>query len=311
MENRAHAIVAVVFLLVFTLGAVVVYYWLAGRRGESVTYEIATGLSVDGLSRQSEVRFKGLVVGYISRIGFDPADRSRVLMRLQLRPDTYVTHATYAEVAMQGLTGGSVLELKLGAGSRAPLATSTAHPALIPMRAGLLATLETSATQDLQDLHAVLASAKQLLDRDNREHVAATLKQLDAVTRQLAAVEKQLPGLLAGVQHSVDQSHALLANANELVRAAQAPVRNAAALETSIEALALSTRQLGERLDRQSVPDFDALGQSLLRSSRQLEQLLRELQAKPQSLIFGPPKPPPGPGEPGFHAGGRHEEHPR
>jgi hypothetical protein len=31
-----------------------------------------------------------------------------------------------------------------------------------------------------------------------------------------------------------------------------------------------------------------------------MDELLRELKAKPQSLIFGPPTRPPGPGEPGF-----------
>ncbi|HET7221884.1 MAG TPA: MlaD family protein, partial [Rhodanobacteraceae bacterium] len=124
MENRAHAIIAVAFLLVFSAGAILVYYWLADRQDEPLAYEIVTTQSVGGLAEQSDVRFKGLLVGHIAKLGFDPDDRSRVVMRLQLKRDTYVTQATYAVVAMQGLTGGSVLELKLGNGSRAPLATS-------------------------------------------------------------------------------------------------------------------------------------------------------------------------------------------
>jgi phospholipid/cholesterol/gamma-HCH transport system substrate-binding protein len=59
MENRAHAIVAVVFLLVFSAGAVLVYYWLADRPDEPLAYEIVTSESVDGLAEQSDVRFKG------------------------------------------------------------------------------------------------------------------------------------------------------------------------------------------------------------------------------------------------------------
>jgi len=301
MENRAHAIAAVAFLLVFSIGAVVVYYWLANRQNEPLAYEIVTSQSVGGLSEQSEVQFKGIVVGHVASIGFDPHDRARVVMRLQLQPKTYVTHATYAVVAMQGLTGGSVLELKLGKGSAAPLTTSDAHPARIPMQAGMLASLMTEAPKVMQDLQAVLGNANKLLDSGNREHVAASLAQIDAVTRQLAAIETKLPALLAGVQRSVT-------DADRLVRTARTPVRSATELEASIDALARSSRQLSERLDRQTAPDFDTLSQSLQRTSEQLDELLRELKAKPQSLIFGPPTRPPGPGEPGF---GKQDKEPR
>ena len=303
MENRAHAIAAVVFLLVFSIGAIVVYYWLANRQNEPLAYEIVTSQSVGGLSEQSEVQFKGIVVGHVASIGFDPHDRARVVMRLQLQPKTYVTHATYAVIAMQGLTGGSVLELKLGKGSDAPLTTSDTHPARIPMHASLLASLMIQAPKVMQDLQAVLGNANKLLDKGNREHVAASLAQIDAVTRQLAAIETKLPTLLAGVQKSV-------ADTDRLVRTAQTPVRNATELEASIDALARSSRQLSERLNRQTAPDFDTLSQSLQRTSEQLDELLRELKAKPQSLIFGPPTRPLGPGEPGFDKQGKEPRQP-
>lgn len=300
MENRAHAIIAVVFLLVFSAGAILVYYWLADRQDEPLAYQIITDQSVGGLAEQSDVRFKGLVVGHIAKLGFDPKDRSRVVIRLQLKRDAYVTHATYAVVAMQGLTGGSVLELKLGQGSRAPLATSDRNPARIPMRQSLLDFLASAARKDMQDLQEVLASARQVLDSDNREHIAASLQQIDDATRKLAAIESQLPALLDDVQRSVVQSHALIAHADTLARDAQTPVRDAAKLEASIQALAESSRRLSDRLNSQAVPNFDALSQNLLRTSQQLDELLRDLKAKPQSLIFGPPQHPPGPGEPGF-----------
>ena len=309
MENRSHAIVAVIFLLVFSAGAILVYYWLADRPDEPLAYEIVTSQSVGGLAEQSDVRFKGLLVGHVAKLAFDPDDRSRVVIRLQLKRDAYVTHATYAVVAMQGLTGGSVLELKLGKGSRAPLATSDKHPAQIPMHQSLLDFLASSARKDMQDLQEVLASAREVLDSGNRRHIAASLQQIDTATRRLAAIEAQLPALLDDVHHGVVQSHALIGHADELVRDARTPVRDAAKLEASIQALAESSRQLSDRLNSQTVPNFDTLSESLLRTSQQLDEVLGELKAKPQSLIFGPPRHPPGPGEPGFD-GGHDKDHP-
>lgn len=304
MENRAHAIIAICFLVLFTAVAVGIFFWLSSGPGEPLAYRIVTGDSVAGLAPQSKVTFKGLEVGHVSHIQFDPKDRARVIIDIRVRRGTYITHATYAQLATQGLTGGEVLELKLGTGSLAPLATTAAQPAQIPLRKSLLAQLEESAQQDMRDLHAVLTAAQELLDAGNRAHLAATIKQLDAATAKLVTIEsqlqpatRQLPALLASARQSLDQSHALLANVNQLAKSAQAPAAKAGTLERTYT-------RMGRQLDAQGIPDLDALAQSLTVTSRQLEKLLRELQARPQSVIFGPPQPQPGPGEPGFHATG-------
>jgi len=304
MENRAHAIIAVCFLVVFTVAGALIFFWLSSGPGEPRLYRIVTADSVGGLAPQTKVQFKGLDVGHITNIRFDPRDRARVIVDFRVQRDTYITHATYAVMSMQGLTGGSTLELKLDNGSSAPLQTSDAHPALIPLRKGLLAQLEASAQQDMADLHAILASTRQVLDADNRAHIGASIRQLDTATAKLDAIEaqllpaaKQMPTLLKSAQQSLDQSHALLANANRVAQEAHEPVRKAGQVEDTIQ-------HLGNKLDKQTAPDIEALSTSLTRTSRLLEQLIRELKAKPQSLIFGPPQPPPGPGEPGFHDNG-------
>ncbi|MBS0383650.1 MAG: MCE family protein [Proteobacteria bacterium] len=302
MENRAHAIVAICFLVVFTIAAVLIFLWLSSGPGEPLSYRIVTRESVAGLAPQSKVEFKGIEVGHVQQIHFDPRDRARVIVDFTVRQDTYVTHATYAVLTLQGLTGGEVLELKLGQGSNALLATSSKNPALIPLRKGLLAQLEDSAQQDMQDLHAVLGGAREILSGGNRKHLAATIRQLDAATAQLVAIEtalqptlQRMPALVQSTQQSLDESHALLANVNTLAEQARGPVRKLGTVEDTY-------RNLGHTLDAQTGPDLDALSQSLLRTSQQLQDLLRELKARPQSVIFGPPPSPPGPGEPGFRA---------
>ncbi|MGN6314343.1 MAG: MlaD family protein [Rhodanobacteraceae bacterium] len=304
MENRAHAIIAVCFLVAFSAAGVLVFLWLSSGPGEPRAYRIITTDSVGGIAPQTQVQFKGLEVGHVTRVRFDPRDRSRVIVDFRVRRDTYVTRATYAVVSMQGLTGGKTLELKLGEGSRAPLATSDDHPALIQLRKGLLDQLEESAQQDMHDIHEILASTRALLDADNRTHLSASIRQLDAATAKLDQIEAQLlpaaarmPSLLKSAQQSLDQSHALLANANRIAQDAREPVRKAGQVEDTLQ-------HLGNKLDKQTAPDIEALSASLTRTSRLLEQLIRELKAKPQSLIFGPPQPPPGPGEPGFRDNG-------
>lgn len=302
MENRAHAIIAICFLVVLTGVMVAIFFWLSSGPSEPLDYRIVTRQSVAGLAPQSKVEFKGLAVGHVESIQFDPRDRSRVIVDIHVQRDTYITHATYAVLARQGLTGGKTLELKLGKGNATPLKTSGDHPALIPLHKGLFAKLEDSAQQDMQDLHAILDSAKKMLNADNREHIAASIRQIDTATAKLAVIEKQLmpavqqmPALIQSARKSLKQSQTLLANANKLAKEARGPVKEIGKAGDSVQ-------QLTRKLNKQTAPDIDALSQSLMRTSRQLQELLRELQAKPQSLIFGPPEHPPGPGEPGFHA---------
>jgi phospholipid/cholesterol/gamma-HCH transport system substrate-binding protein len=308
MENRAHAVIAICFLVVFAVAAVLIFLWLSSGPSEPLVYRIVTSESVAGLAPQSKVEFKGLEVGHVARIRFDPEDRSRVVVDFNVRRNTYITRATYAVLTTHGLTGSEVLELKLGKGSRTPLATSEKNPARIPLRKGLLARLEDSAQQDMQDLHAVLDSARKILDTDNRQHISASIRQIDAATAKLVAIEttltpamKRMPALLQSARQSLDESHALLANANKLAEQARGPLKKAGAVEDTVQ-------HLGRKLDKQTAPDIDALSQSLMRTSRLLEALIRELKAKPQSLIFGPPSPPPGPGEPGFHASDKKDD---
>jgi len=306
VENRAHAIVAVCFLIVFAVAAALIFWWLTSGPSEPLRYRIVTGESVSGLAPQSRVEFKGIEVGHVQRIWFDPRDRSRVIVDFNVQRDTYVTHATYAVLTMHGITGGETLELKLGNGSRKPLATSDKDPAHIPLRKGLLAQLEDSARQSMKDLQAVLESARKVLDEGNREHISASIRQIDAATAKLVQIEtelmpamKQMPALVQSAQKSLDESHALLANANRIAVEARGPVKKAGEAADTVQ-------HLGRTLDRQTAPDVEALSQSLLRTSRQLEDLIRELKAKPQSLIFGPAAPPPGPGEPGFQTHHKH-----
>lgn len=306
MENRAHAIIAVCFLVVIALVAVAIFWWLSSGPSEPLPYRIVTAESVSGLAPQSAVEFKGIEVGHVQRIRFDPGDRSRVIVDFNVQRDTYITHSTYAVLTMHGITGGEVLELKLDKGGSAPLETSDSNPAQIPLRKGLLAQLEDSAKQSMQDLQAVLDSARKVLDEGNREHISASIRQIDEATAKLVQIEtelmpamKQMPALMQSAQKSLDESHALLANANRIAVEARGPVKEAGSAADTIQ-------HLGRKLDRQTAPDVEALSQSLLRTSRQLEELIRELKAKPQSLIFGPAVPPPGPGEPGFKGNDKH-----
>lgn len=299
MENRSHAIVAVSFLIVCLLGTAAGYYWLTARPDEPRHFRILTDLSVGGLQAQSPVTFKGLLVGHVQRVDLAEQQPAKVEILFTVRREAVMTESTYAVIASQGIVGGTALALKLGAGSRERLQTSRQAPARIPLRKGYLARLKNKAMTTLNSLKEVLARLQAVLDADNRQHFAAILAQLDEATRKLVTIESRLmpfvtalPGLAEKLRKTLAKSQTFLARASQ---AAQTAHQSLAQIRKTAETAQALLRQI-----RRQLPEFARLSDSLLRTSRALRKLAKQLQAHPQSLIFGAPSPPPGPGEPRF-----------
>lgn len=314
MENRSHAIIAVSFLIFFSIAAILVYYWLSHQQPEPRLYKIVTSQSVGGLAVKSPVYFKGLLVGHVQEIAFDKKDRAKVDVLFTVAKGVLVTKSTYAVTQLQGITGGSALALKLGKGSREPLKTSEDNPARIPLHEGLLAKLQSVGRKDLKKINDIISSAQQLLNDRNQQHLANTIQQLDEATKKIVAIENQLlpvvkmmPGLAKSAKQTLDQSHALLARANDLAEAAKKPIKKVGDAADSLAALTASGEHIANTMAHQTLPDIDKLSESLLRTSKSIDALSEQLQANPQSLIFGGSKPKPGPGEPGFGSQGNGE----
>lgn len=285
MENKSHAIIAITFLVVFLGGAAIAWYWLSYQQPEPRWYKIITTQSVS-VANRSPVIFKGIQIGRVRDVHFDPHDGSKVDILFTIHKDALVTESTYAVIQMQGLTGGDALVLKLGSGTRAPLPTSRRNPALIPLQKSLLGKLQDDGAKDLKNISHIIVNLKKMLSGDNRQHIKNTLRQIDQATRKIVKLEnnllplaKKLPSLADTLEQTLRQSHALLKQATQLVGDAQQPLHS---------------------LQRRTLPDINQLSESLLQTSKSIEALSNQLQANPQSLIFGAGEPQAGPGEPGF-----------
>lgn len=303
MENRAHAIVAVSFLIVCFVGAGAAYYWIAARESQPRYYRIVTSLSIGGLQAQSPVTFKGLLVGHVQRIDLAEKQPAKVEILFSVGQEVMVTESTYAVLSRRGIIGGTALALKLGEGGREPLRTSHEAPARIPLRKGYLARFKSTAMKSLNRLHEVLARLQLVLDTDNRQHFDAILAQLDMATRKLVRIEsrlmpfvKALSGLVDRLRKTLEKSQTFLTRASQVAQTADQSL--AQIRETAKTALAVLHQF------RQQLAEISRLSDSLLRTSRALRKLAQQLRAHPQSLIFGAPTPPPGPGEPGFGSQG-------
>lgn len=309
MEDKSHAVIAVTFLIVFILGAVAIFMWLHRGPSEDRYYDIVSSYTVGGLQPEAPVDFKGLRVGNVKRIFFDPHNPDKVIVRIAVFKNAYVTHATYAKLGSKGITGLSYIILANRSGpSKTPLTTNAQHPARIPMRRGLLSSLEHTGTATLDRINSIAGRVDSLLNAHNRQHVTEILKQLDQATRQLTVLERQLapavktmPQLSAQTGKLLHSSRQLALTMQRLARHANGPVKNLGDTARSVTQLSQTSTKLVDRVNNSLLPRMNTLLQRMNQTIVRIDQLTRQLNAQPQSLVFGKSSRPPGPGEPGFH----------
>jgi len=105
MENRSHALMAGLFTLLLILAGVFTVYWLSRDGTNLVPYDLVTVDSVQGLTVQADVRYRGLPVGKVESISFDTEESGPMLVRIGVREGTPMTDTLKATVEMKGITG--------------------------------------------------------------------------------------------------------------------------------------------------------------------------------------------------------------
>lgn len=315
MENKAHALAAGVFVVVVTAMLLGLAAWLTRDTGIRDVYEISTRETVTGLQEQAPVRFRGVDVGKVSRIGFDPVIPGNVLIRLEVDHEAPVTKETYAMLSFQGVTGLAFVQLADDGKTTVRLDPDPAKPPRIPLKPGLLARLESRGEIILEQVEQVTQRVNRLLNDENQKKFAATLDSMGQAADsagQLArrldntVVQKLDPALaeatvtLRGIQKNVDE---VGKTAGEIGRTA----RRLNDTDGPIDRLAEGTQALSHAADgfnNATLPRLNRATEDTSRAVRALGRTVNNINDNPQALIFGSGVIRPGPGEPGFEAPG-------
>lgn len=303
MEDRSHAVIAIVFLVVFGVGAALVAWWMLAPTTNRLPYMLESQASVAGLGPGSPVNYKGVRVGSVRNVRLAPDHRS-VDVLVGIDADFRLPEGSYATVGSAGLIGSNYVDLTLGKGP-GTIQTSARSPASLSLKAGSLAGLMSQATEIVAEVKTTLESVQVLLSEQNRQQISRTLDEIRQASAELAKLEqaaepgvKQLPALMTETRGVLARAHDLLVSSDRLVRRANTSMGAVGSAASSASALA-------QQIDQEAAPELTALLVRLRSLIARLQSLAAEIQKTPQSLILGPAAPRPGPGErPPGHPGG-------
>lgn len=318
MQNKAHALAAGLFVLALTGLLLLLGAWLTRDSGSRHVYEISTRDAVTGLQEQAPVRLRGVDVGKVSDIAFDPDAQGNVLVRMDIDEGTPITRETFATLSFQGVTGLAFVQLD-DAGQPAPLLPPDDEtPPRIPLKPGLLSKLASRGEVILEQVEQASARVNQLLSEPNQMRLTSAFDQvaeaaasitvlsrnLDAtITAQFGPQRVDIPSLV----RRTDQALASLQETSETTRASIAEIGQTArrlnAPDGPMDRLAAGTASLAHAADAfnsATLPRINRVTDDTSRAVRQLSRTVIGINDNPQALIFGTGRIEPGPGEEGF-----------
>ena len=253
-----------------------------------------------GLAVQTPVYYRGVPVGTVASITFDPHDLRSVFVRIDIDPSVPITRSTYGVLQSQGLTGAVDVELADSGRDPRRLPTSVTAPGRIPLAPSALTSLLASGNTLVGRLSRLAGALEGFASRANQMRFRQILTHTSVATGQLVVLEKQLHLTLAALPDLTRHAQRTLGHIDALTA-------RVSALSGSLDRVARTATRLGhtgqaaaETLRDTTLPRLDALLRNLKATSRQVRALASGLQQDPQRLLYGRSPPPPGPGEAGY-----------
>lgn len=295
MESRINYTIVGLFVVLFLAGLIAFAYWLGkyGYKQEYDHYLVYMTESVAGLSSDASVKYRGVEVGIVEQMGFNPKNSEEVELLLKIKHGTQVKVDTTAGLKFFGITGLAFIELTGGSKEAPLLKKSEGEIAVIPTRLSTYARLNESLT-------LLAGKSAQALDKFDRLLSEENLQNISAILSEMKMLSKDIRKQLEGFQHIVDSTlvmEADISGAFEKVEAASLSVEKMAG---SLEKNYADVGHEVSRDVRQSLELFNQLLYDLDILVGDLQRTTRAIETSPGDLLFKQSRPRPGPGEEGY-----------
>lgn len=286
METRAHyaLIGGAVIVMLAAIALFVVWLGKYSFDEETVLYDVVFDGPVRGLSDSSEVRFNGIKVGEVIKLGLDPSNPNRVIARIEVDEVTPLKQDSVAQIEPQGLTGVSFIQLTGGSPDQPPLrrqASGREPPPVIYAKQSPLEGFVNNAEDVMNEAETTLQQAQGFLSEENQQELAVTLENIRELTETLNANKE----LIVEAKAAIVELQAAAESINQLAKTGETLLNGE--VSTAVNNISQAAEQLratGAEVERTAVNANEALDNFGSGSSSQISRLLRDLESVTQSL---------------------------
>ncbi len=314
MGRNNHALMTGLFLLLLVAGTVAVVYWIGHFERERNLYTISTRESVSGLNPESTVFYRGIAVGKVIKVMFDPHDSGTILVPIEVDKTIAFTQGVYATLRLKGVTGMTQIQLDDDGKIPATLPPGD-NPALrIPLLPSITDKLLNSSEDLLKKADHIMQRVSALLSTENEQNINDILVNLKGLSDKLASLHKSIDKALADIPVLSTQAKKTLTHINALSTNASSTLTHIDGLTQELQGLTQVVHGLsnkagtmmdngktsGDQLTQSTLPKFNKLLTDLQSTTQQVKRVATMLENNPQELLLGPDNHDAGPGEPGY-----------
>ena len=274
--------------------------WLTGKKGNEPTthYSILFDNKVSGLMLGGPVFYLGVEVGEVTEMEIVKGDPVRIRVDIEVLESAPVNTRTWASLALQGITGVSIINLSSDPGPSEPLQKTPGYDyPLIEQRDTGFSALMESAPDIMTEINKLLESANALLAENNLESISQTLAHIESLTASVAGQDDAIAALPAALNNTLTDISATMAELKVVVSDAQPGIVSSVEnLSRATADLAAVTEKIEAWVDGEDdhLHDFvnNGLGQvpdlitDMRNTMRAIEKLLREIREDPSDILY-------------------------
>jgi len=305
MARRTSTFMIGLFVTIGVIIGVSVIVWIGASQyfEKGTMYVTYFDESVQGLQKDSSVKYRGVEVGRIVKIGVAQDNKLiEVLMKINLRDDLEKTTTTQLKAV--GITGIVFVELdqqQPDAMKLSPrISFATEYP-VIPSRPSetkqiLSGIYEVIDKINHVDFHGISDKIKTTAQSADEFFAGAQMRRimsnLESSTASLDKSMNRLEKIIAdgNLGGAIAEARQAVAEARSLISSLNSEIKDMRLKDTAAKANQVMDA-LG-RTARTSAIDIQTATENLRRASESLERLLERIEANPSDLFFGRPSEP-------------------
>jgi phospholipid/cholesterol/gamma-HCH transport system substrate-binding protein len=300
MGRENHALMTGLFLIALVTASIAVIFWIGSMNQERNHYVISTQASVSGLNPESTVFYRGIAVGKVLEIGFDPSDSGTILVPIEIDKSIVLSKGVYATLRLKGVTGLTQIQLEDLGKIQEELVPGDDPALRIPLVPSLTDRLMDTGEELLHKAEHLMVRLSVLLNDENEKNIGGILTNLKTLSDKLAGLQKNVDKALIGIPELTKDARKSLANIDSLTHDLQGLSRDVQNLSLKAGLLVDSGKTSSDALTQSTLPKVNKLLTELQATTQQVKRVATMLENDPQELLLGPNQQDRGPGESGY-----------
>lgn len=300
MGRENHALITGLFLVALVGATTAIIFWIGTMNQERNLYVISTQASVSGLNPESTVFYRGIAVGKVTSVKFDPLNSSTILVPIEVDKNIVLSKGVFATLRLKGVTGLTQIQLEDSGTIPEPLIPGDNPMSRIPLVPSQTDKLMNSGEELLHKADHLMQRLSSLLNDENEKNIGGILNNLKTLTDKLSELQKGVDKAIAGIPALNTDARKTLTNIDALASDLQSLTREVQNLSVKAGSLVDSGKTSGDVLTQTTLPKVNKLLTELQSTTQQVKRVATMLEHNPQELLLGPSQQDSGPGEPNY-----------